>query len=188
LELQGDPKGLRTVLEVEPKSPPRELYLKVDGRVIVWEIMRPLLNKLPEPNMPLSEVDNTDYAPGSETGNYDHKAAHLHSFLSSQILTTLQREETYQYIPDIKIWLETLPVGVLFNTYTKMNEHLDIANCFLTQTNDVLAACTGSSTNAIFLGSSQQSRAALYYVTKYVTKTKVAEAIVSLHWQHRSMP
>jgi hypothetical protein len=85
LELQGDPKGLRTVLEVEPKSPPRELYLKVDGRVIVWEIMRPLLNKLPEPNMPLSEVENTDYAPGSVTDNYDHKAAILHSFLSSQL-------------------------------------------------------------------------------------------------------
>ena len=174
LELQGDPKGLHMLLEFEPKSPPKELYLKVDGQVIVWDIMRPLLNKLPEPNILLSEADNTDYVPSKETDNYDHKAAILHSFLSSQIFTVLKREETYHYIPNIETWLETLPVGTLYNTYTKMNKNLDMANCFLTQTNDVLAACTGSSTNAIFLGSSQQSCAALYYITKYVTKTKVA--------------
>jgi hypothetical protein len=176
LELEGDIKGLHSVLQVEPKSPPKELYLKVDGRVIVWELMRPLLSKLPEPPIALSEITNTAYTP---TGNdnrapYDSKAVRLHTFLSWQILTAINRDETNQYIPEIKNWLDSLQVDTLYTVYTKMNETLHLSNCYLTQTNDVLAASTGGSTNALFLGSSQQSRAALYYVTKYVTKTKVA--------------
>jgi hypothetical protein len=173
LELTGNIKTKdHKVVEVNPKTKRKHLYLNVDGRIIVWELKRPLLQKLPTPPISFDSVNNKTFKPG-EPAN-DLSASTLHDFYTNTLLQLLKEEGTKEYVPGIQQWFHTLQLQTMHLVYNQINEELDTVNGYITQTNDVLAAAAGCSTNAAHLGSSQQSRNAIYYITKYVTKTKVA--------------
>jgi hypothetical protein len=173
LELTGNIKTKdHKVIEVTPKTKRNHLYLNVDGRIIVWELKRPLLQKLPTPPISFHSVTNKTFKPSENTN--DMSASTLHDFYRNTLLQVLADEGTKEYVPGIQQWFYTLQLQTMHLVYNQINEELDTVNGYMTQTNDVLAAATGCSTNAAHLGSSQQSRNAIYYITKYVTKTKVA--------------
>jgi hypothetical protein len=58
--------------------------------------------------------------------------------------------------------------------YSNLNVQLPNLNGLVVETNPTLANATGSSTNAILMGNSQQSKASLFYVAPYICKNKVA--------------
>ena len=74
----------------------------------------------------------------------------------------------------IKTWLSSIEPQAVIEIYKELNEQLPAKNGYVTETNDTIANVTGSSSNAILLGNTQQSKAALFYVAPYICKNKMA--------------
>jgi len=75
--------------------------------------------------------------------------------------------------PSLIAWLQTLRPNEVIQIYDKICEELPSRNGLVVPTNEVLSNATSCSTNALLLGNSQQSSAALFYVIPYVCKDKV---------------
>ena len=71
-------------------------------------------------------------------------------------------------------WLESLEPRAVIYIFNDLNDQIVNRNGMVTETNPLLCNATGASTNAVLIGNTQQSAAALFYVAPYVCKNKVA--------------
>jgi len=74
----------------------------------------------------------------------------------------------------MKQWLTSVKAANVIALYVDLNDFLVDRNGYVTETNKMIANATGSSTNAILLGNTQQSRASLFYISSYITKNKMS--------------
>jgi hypothetical protein len=74
----------------------------------------------------------------------------------------------------VRAWLSKLESGAVVEVHKKLREQLSHKNGWVTETNETIANCKGGSMNAILLGNTQQSKAALFCVAPCVCKNKVA--------------
>ena len=146
----------------------------LDERIVVWELKRPLVEKLPD--IPISKEllesaikDPTQSFEGSEVELEEAKA-----FCMEQLDTGVMPGNPEEVAASIKRWLQVLKPAFVVGLYHDLNEFLVDRNGFVTETNKLIANATGSSTNAILLGNTQQSRASLFYISSYITKNKMA--------------
>ena len=133
-----------------------------------WELKRSQLKNLPEvPQLINYEIDSSETIPNSD----EVKLLCINNVINN--LPTHQLET--QANTDIESWLHLQNPSFIFSLYKNLRNSLQDRNGYVVETNDLLQIASGSSTNAILLGASEQSRCALYYVAPYVSsKNKVA--------------
>jgi hypothetical protein len=99
------------------------------------------------------------------------------AFCIKEISSCIQQDDsrsTTGVISSICQWLETFKPSAVVDLYFDLRRQLEICNGYVVETNELLSVATGSSSNAILLGSAQQSRCALFYAAPYICKSKVA--------------
>ena len=78
------------------------------------------------------------------------------------------------FCPKISDWLKGLESNKVVSFYEEFRHELTNRNGWVVPTNSTIHNCTGSSCNALLLGSTQQSTASLFYIMPYLCKNKVA--------------
>ena len=147
-------------------------------RMVVWELKRPLLEKLP----PLKENHRTAYE-AAKSGNGNALSGDLPIDLAEAKKNCIKNIEDCvvkdgslienDFMP-IQEWLNGFECVAVIALYENLNSQIEERNGYVTVTNPTIHNATCSSTNAILLGSAQQSTCALFYVVPYVCKNKVA--------------
>ena len=130
----------------------RDLFMQplpeVDSREIVWEIKKPPLDAMPIPNCVVDDV-------------------------SSWYINSLKQEmQPYTMSSGTEEWLTTLNGSDIEALYEQLSQKLVEANGWMVESNEVLTACLGCNIAAYLLGSTEQSKAALFYLSNYFSKDK----------------
>ena len=73
-----------------------------------------------------------------------------------------------------ELWqdMKMLPLDCLIGLYDTFREAVKRANGYVSTFNPVLSFCTGSHNNVSLLGSDQQAKCAIYYISPYLGKNK----------------
>lgn len=128
---------------IQPKPPGSSSYFDPsDDRIIAWEISRPILD---------------DLGPAST---------------KEEVLSKLERclhPEDWGYL---KPRLELLGRDLLVTLLNELNSELPERNGYVVETTPLLDELVGGHNNVQLLGNTVQSKAALFYLTKYLAKDK----------------
>jgi hypothetical protein len=73
----------------------------------------------------------------------------------------------------VQQWLVLLQPNSVVGLFLEFRDQIPARNSYLTTTNPILHNATGSSTNAVLLGNTLQSRGSLFYIAPYICKNKV---------------
>ncbi len=115
-------------------------------KIIVWEIKRPKLK-------PLEELHNS-----TNQDMHNHRVQELLMFAKAY--------------PEIQAWILLLQEDIIKDLYRAVNEELENANGWIAESNPILSLCIGSHNNTVFLGSQEQGRGAMFYISPYMLKSK----------------
>jgi len=146
----------------------------LDERIVVWELKRPLLEPLPK--VPISE-ELLSAVIKDPTKDFDGSMEELEqakAFCIDQIDQAVRPGNPEEVSASMRQWLFNVKPANVIVVYVELNEFLVDRNGYVTDANKMIANATGSSTNAIMLGNTQQSRASLFYISSYITKNKMA--------------
>ena len=156
--------------------------LEDNNELLMWELQRPLLEPLPP--LPHEVQDVYDKHLEQQTGinqnhvlpsNSDDLLAQGKNFATQQLLSCIDIvRDGNNASTNFTQWLGSLESHTVIALYIELNDKIKSRNGMVVETNVPLQLATGSSTNAILLGSSQQSCCALFYAAPYVCKNKVA--------------
>ena len=178
----------------EPLPPPhlrdhsRQPLPPTDNRLIVWELKRPHLEPLPPLLNHHLEAHGRikDHISSSSSDSChaedERTLEEAKAFCIATLRGALRDDspsgtfvgDTTQLAPTILQWLHQLHPASVVHVYLELCRELPDRNGYVVATNPTLSNATGSASNAIFLGNSQQSTCALFYVVPYVCKSKVA--------------
>ena len=144
--------------------------------MIVWELKRPHLEKLPE--IPQRMLQG------------DLEAAKHFCIQNIEDALTTSPDNTQSVIAEIVKWMiEKLAPKDVIELHESISVDLPNQNgIVVTEYNDTLINTTGSAINCIFLGNTSRSKSALFYIAPYIGKNqvKVASALTSLNMQRQS--
>ena len=137
----------------------------LDDRILVWELQRPLIDPLPDiPHLSQDQVECLLADGATAHPELACELAPAKAFCIEEIDRAVRPHNPEEISASIRRWLQSIePVSVI-SVYQELNGQLPMRNGLVTETNDTLANLTGSSSNAILLGNTQQAKAALYYV------------------------
>ena len=144
---------------------------------MAWELKRPEVEPLTEIPQLLRQAVTTD-ASGDDNQCLKHKAVMfcindiVQALTGGRSLTVASKGALGSQSGMIE-WMKRLTPSAVLRLHDGLREKLTTANGWIVAFNPVLAAISGSSTNAILLGNKQQSASALFYVVPYVCKNKV---------------
>ncbi len=150
--------------------------------LFMWELKRPLLDTLPSLPEHVQQAYDAHLEVQAGTAEQPSHLTNMaevlfagKSFVVEQLTASIDPiHDGEDAGPNFRKWLDSMESHVVIALYLKFCEELKVRNGMVVETNETLQLATGASTNAILLGSSQQSRAALFYVAPYVCKNKVA--------------
>jgi len=134
-----------------PKPPP--------DRCLYWEIKRTTLDLLQD-HSHIQSPDNTI------------KGICLKELFF--VLNLQQHDSNLTEKHAIIKWLRSLPPDRILKLHTNMRTRLSTSNLFVVQYNEALSNMTTCNTNVVLLGSCAQSKCAMFYLTPYLSKTKIA--------------
>jgi hypothetical protein len=121
---------------------------KPDQTLVVWELERPSLkDALPMPGLDETEEQQSELE-----------------------LSKLEVKGN----PELNKYLAGLSCDQLHRLYKEVAKRIERANGNVVEYNPILTYCTGSHNNAACLGSSEQGKAALFYLSSYFSKNKQA--------------
>ena len=148
----------------------------VDERWIVWEIKRPSLNALP----PLSNshkamlqiIAEKQKQTSDDILEIDLFLQDARRFCMKSLSDVLSTNP--EDLSGIQDWMQRLESLDVVTMYQDLQFIIEKANGNVVATNSTIHNVTGSSTNSILLGNSQQSKSSLFYVAPYLCKNKVA--------------
>ena len=148
----------------------------LDERIVVWELERPLLEPLPDVPLPDELLaDVLENAPMTSRPQQEEEALKMaKSFCIDQIDAAVRPDNPEEIPAAIRKWLQSIEPAAVIAVYEELNGQISDRNGYVTETSPMIANATGSSTNAILLGNTQQSRASLFYITNYITKNKMS--------------
>ena len=146
----------------------------LDERIVVWELKRPLLEQLPA--IPISEtlLSKVLKDPTQKHEDDREELEEAKRFCMEQLDVAVRPGNPEEVPAAMNRWLRNLEPSFVIGLYHDFNEQIVDGNGFVTETNPLIANATGSSTNAILLGNSQQSRASLFCITSCITKNKMS--------------
>ena len=168
---------------LDPVAPPKgRNYLHnpvpaLDDRLIVWELKRSSLSALPA--IPQALLPDNNQGENNTEEERQLCLDKAKQFCISQMVEALAEEaNTPGYGEDglddsICDWLQGLLPQSVISVYNKLVEDIKSRNGWVVSTSPILHNATGSSTNAVLLGNSQQSKGSLFYVIPYLCKNKV---------------
>jgi hypothetical protein len=136
-------------------------YPKLDDRTLVWELQRPILN-------PLESIPQY-LAVNSE--NYKIAKAFCIQNITKELIKNSLLEETTQ---SLLHWLPSMEPLQVIQIYNNLNSKLSERNGLVVESNVTIANATGSCTNAVLLGNTEQSKSAVFYVAPYLCKNRAA--------------
>jgi hypothetical protein len=142
------------------------LHKSSDKQIIVWELDRPEIQSINSSDLPelgqqiLQSLDavNTD---------------EIREAIIDNIAVCLDGDEAYPNDSPFWNWIKNVEYKKLIAFYAELVKRLLDANGYVVDHNPILSYCTGSHNNALLLGSSEQAKAAMFYVSPYVSKSKV---------------
>ena len=154
-----------------------KIFPEQDKRIIVWEIKRPLINRLPE--LPTEffcnaegSVDGTLPDDDADEDDNDHQG-NCHE-ISVWIIKQFRKILTESSFNEISVqMLSKLDQQGLIKLFKYVSKVLPERNLSVVQFNPTISAVTGSNTAVYHLGSETQSVNALCYIAPYMTKNKV---------------
>jgi hypothetical protein len=85
----------------------------------------------------------------------------------------LENDESYNDISKIWSWLDEVPFEQLVAFFQEFVDEMEEANGYVVDHVPLLLYCMGSHHNALVLGGSEQAKAAMFYISPYVSKGKV---------------
>jgi len=136
----------------------------------VWELKRPLLDRLPTIDMTLLPLEYLESPDDTEKKKAAMQQAKADCIL--HVTEALLPDNPMSVIESIKNWLESMPPSNVLSIYEDLNDQLPTKNGFITETNPTISTVLGCSSNAILLGNLRQSKGALYYIAPYICKQK----------------
>ena len=147
--------------QIEPLPVPEK------HRCIYWDIQRQQLDLLPD----YSDLNPTQNSSKNKCIKAIQKVLKPNKF-------TNQAEKKVMIH-----WFKKQHPELIFDIYHALRQKLHSANQYVVQHNDILSNTVKFNTNVALLGSRFQSIAALFYLTPYIAKTKMAlgTAIQALH-------
>ena len=172
--ITAGPRSTRLMLD-KNEMDPHKVFPEQDKRIIIWEIKRPLINKLPElPTEYFFDADGTLQGPAATAAEDDTDLQGNEDKISRWInnqFRDILTERSFATISDhILSQLECPGLIELFKYVSKV---LPERNLSVVQFNPTISALTGSNTAVYHLGSETQSVNALCYIAPYMTKNKV---------------
>ena len=138
-----------------------------ENELIIWEMDRP---------MPISSDANILTIEQLQD-LYSFNEELIRQHVVDLFHTWLDQDPGYPRTSPLWTWLLNAPFEMLSEFYTKLVEMVDKANGYVVDFNPVLLYCTNSHHNASLLGSTEQSNAAMLYVSPYVVKGKMELAM-----------
>ena len=136
-----------------------------DSRLIVWEIKRPLLDPLPQPPPPQER----------EVPSHNRNVWLIEELKKAMTeveeLSAMEDESermANERIGEIIRDLEGMKTEDLEDLYNSVSKDLKDRNGMVADYNPILTALMGCNTNALFLGSKEQSKGALFYIGPYI--------------------
>jgi hypothetical protein len=129
------------------------LKLEKDHPLVIWELRRPWIE--------LSLPDIT-------------RDAGCTSLIILQTLYDILKHTKEYSNWESEFWedLKMMPLDCLIKLYDNFKEAIKRANGYVSTFNPVLSFCTGSHNNVSLLGSDQQAKCAIYYISPYLGKNK----------------
>jgi hypothetical protein len=128
-----------------------------EKKIIVWELHRP------KECIGKDIIDNMD--------------GRLEEDVREDILSTfkecLENDPSYDDISKLWTWLAEVPFDQLSAFFQEFVKQMDEANGYVVDHCPLLLYCMGSHHNALILGGSEQAKAAMFYISPYISKGKV---------------
>ena len=158
---------MRVSLRNPLTRPKTELY--------VWELNR----KPPEPLVSetvLSQLkSDTGYDPETEKG--------LRHTIAQALQNALKGDEAYPEESKLWTWLQNAPFEHVTMFFLNLVAKLHTINLVFVEHNSMISYCTGSHNNAVPLGSLEQAKGAMFYITPYIAKNKMSleQCLTVLH-------
>jgi len=129
------------------------LKVEKDRPLVIWEIRRPWI----------------DYSLPDITGVSDCTSLLIIQTLFDILKVTKEFEDwESDFWEDMKM----IPLDCLIHLYDNFCDAIKKANGYVSTFNPVLSFCTGSHNNVSLLGSNQQAKCAMYYISPYLGKNK----------------
>ena len=141
-------KVINTIPPPNFSNGPPDPIDKPDPTLVVWELQRDSLHG----TLPLPEANSTDK-------------------------DKLQFELSYLKVndnPELSDYLANLTCEQLNRVYQETAKRIESSNGYVVEYSPILTFCTGSHNNSACLGSSEQGKAALFYLSSYFSKNKQA--------------
>jgi hypothetical protein len=151
VDANGIPKTLENVEDPPCRATDNgddPLPLK-DKRIIVWELKRRLLQKLP--SFDCGDVDKCLY-----------------------VTALTEALDDYPVPTKVREYLANMEDHKAKQVYQFVSENIESANGSVVAYNPALTACVGSNTAAYVLGNTTQSNGSIYYICPYIAKNKAA--------------
>ena len=135
--------------------------------MIIWEIDRPV---------PLLSDD--EHFTLEELKIHFHQNEHvIRSYIINLFQNWLKDDRGYPETSLFWEWLQNVEFELLASFYTTIFDRLNKSNGYVVDYNPILMYCTKSHHNASLLGGTEQSNAAMLYVSPYVVKGKIELAL-----------
>ena len=120
-----------------------------DSNLVVWEFQRSVVESLPS-------LDDKEFVDENSKREF--------------MVVGLELEDH----PKVSEWLMKLPLSTLESIYRNVSEKLVDGNGLVVEHSPTLSYATGSHSHTSYLGGTEQSVSAIYYMADYLSKTKVS--------------
>ena len=135
--------------------------------LIIWEMDRPV---------PIFQ-SNEYYTMDDLKNRFNHHEHHIRCYIIELFEEWLDNDTGYPESSPLWEWLEQVEFDILASFYSKLLDLLNKANGYMVDYNPILMFCTSSHHNISLLGGTEQSNAAMLYVSPYVVKGKIELAL-----------
>ena len=135
--------------------------------LIIWEIDRPV---------PLLHEDE-HYSLVELKEHFKQDERKIRNYIKNLFLDWLKDDQAYPETSILWEWLDTTDFEVLCSFYGKIFDRVNSANGYMVDYNPILMYCTRSHHNVSLLGGTEQSNAAMMYISPYVVKGKIELAL-----------
>ena len=86
----------------------------------------------------------------------------------------LDNDDSYTDRSKLWKWVDEVTIDKLVMFFHELTSKLQDINLYVVEHNAIVSYCTGSHNNAMPLGSLEQAKGAMFYITPYIAKNKVA--------------
>jgi hypothetical protein len=87
---------------------------------------------------------------------------------------SLKNDPAYNEKSKLWEWLNNGPIAQVARFFCEIVSRLKDINLYVVEHSPIISYCTGSHNNVVNLGSSEQAKGAMFYITPYLTKNKIA--------------